>query len=74
MQTKLNSALRNLTCRPMPTVSEIARLRTHCIYAKCSDSTFGCQSAQTSLRLCNTISNSDKKKVATVASHAVNLQ
>ena len=36
----LRTAFRNLTC--IATVSEIARLRTHCINAKCAESTFGC--------------------------------
>ena len=37
-KTSLRTALRNLTC--IPTVSEIARLRTHCFNAKCADSTY----------------------------------
>ena len=36
----LRTAQRNLTC--IPTVSEIARLRTNCIYTNYADSTFGC--------------------------------
>ena len=40
----LRTALRNLTC--IPTVSEIARLRSHCNYAKCADSTFGSMTPQ----------------------------
>ena len=38
----LNTAQGNMTWLYVPTVSEIARLRTQCIYANCVDSTFGC--------------------------------